>query len=262
MAKLGQHFLSNPGAAQKIADTFLPVSGPILEIGPGKGVLTDLLIRNRNQRDNPIVAVELDKTLAQPLQARYSDTPGFNVLNRDILKTDLTTLFSEDKQVIHVAGNIPYYISKEIMDWVIRYHYLIETGIFLVQREFAVKLLEHSKGNFINAQAVVLNHLYTVTRCFEIQPGSFSPPPKVKSTVFTIRRKTQSPYPALDTDHFYGFVKRCFQNRRKTVINNLSAASDGMDWPNLFDRLGIDVRVRAEQLTLEQFLRLFSSKES
>lgn len=259
MAKLGQHFLVNARAAQKIADAFLPVSGPIIEIGPGKGVLTDLLIQHR--RGNPIFAVELDKSLAEPLKLRHMDTPSFLVINKDILKLDLDDLFIGDLQEVHIAGNIPYYISKEIMDWVIRYHHLIETGIFLVQREFAVKLLEGSTGNYANAQAVVLNHLYNVVRCFDIQPGSFSPPPKVKSSVFTIRRKSQPLYPGLDIASFYTFVKRCFQNRRKTVINNLNAASEGVDWPNLFDRLGIDARVRGEQLSLEQFFHIFFSFE-
>jgi 16S rRNA (adenine1518-N6/adenine1519-N6)-dimethyltransferase len=257
MAKLGQHFLVNKNAAEKIANAFFPVTGPILEIGPGKGILTDLLLSHR--QNNPIIAVELDLALSESLASGHADTPGFEVLNRDILKTDIAALFPEAGQAVNVAGNIPYYISKEIMDRVIAYHERIGTGIFLVQREFAAKLLVSESGCFVNAQAVILNRLFTVRKCFDIQPGSFSPPPKVKSSVFTIRRKDSSAHPDMDIPAFYRFVKRCFQNRRKTVLNNLSKEPGGQRFPALFERLGIDARARAEELTLEQFQRIFTS---
>jgi 16S rRNA (adenine1518-N6/adenine1519-N6)-dimethyltransferase len=259
--KLGQHFLVNRNVAEKIAGQFFPVSGPILEIGPGKGILTDYLLKLR-QKDNPLTAIELDNSLFYKLKHQFEGFDDASVLNRDILKIQLETLFPDPDLPVNVIGNVPYYISKEIMDWVIKYYRKIRKGVFMVQKEFADKIMSGGGKDKSNPQSVISEHLFKFEKCFDVQPGSFSPHPKVKSTVFRFERKIgkikdDSPVDNIDVLKFYNFLKQCFKNRRKTLLNNISEANDNERLWAVFENLQINPRIRAEQLALEELRNIF-----
>jgi len=260
-ASLGQNFLVNRNIAEKIVRRFLPVSGPIVEIGPGKGVVTDLLVRYRDQ--NPIIAVELDNSLFYKLKNNYAQTDGFTILNRDILKIELARILPDAETAaatkpgnVNVIGNVPYYISKEIIDWVIRHHQYIGTGVFMMQKEFTDKLKPLPGKLQSNAQSVIMNHLFRMEKLFDVQPGSFSPQPKVKSTVFQLKRIPET-LVDLDVHEFYIFLQQCFKNRRKTLMNNIPAATDRESLWELFESHPFNPRLRAEQLSLAEFLKIF-----
>ncbi len=253
---IGQNFLVNLNVAEKIVKRFLPVDGNILEIGPGKGVLTDLLVKYR--QNNPITAIELDSGLYYKLKSKY--TENFEVLNRDILKVDLVRLFPEGPHSsgeVNVIGNIPYYISKELMDWVIKYYSRIPRGVFMMQKEFVNKISSTPDSQEYNAQAVLFNALYRVEKLFDVQPGSFSPQPRVISTVFGFKSRSDGFETPIDVQSFYEFLQQCFSHRRKTLLNNLSGLSNAERLWDVFERRSINPKIRAEQLNLKDFLEFF-----
>jgi len=248
-AKLGQHFLVNRSIAEKMTQTFLPVEGPILEIGPGKGILTqNLLNRCPGCR---ITAVELDNTLFCELKNRFNKCTSIDLLNRNILQVDLDELFPGKNEAVNVIGNVPYYISKELLDWVIAHYNKIKKGMFMMQKEFVNKLISPA-----NAQSILFVWLYRVEKLFEVQPGSFSPRPRVKSSVFLFERILSPHEKDIDADvmDFYRFVRQCFRNRRKTLFNNLGASYETKTLEEILAKLHINPKVRAEQLTLKDFL--------
>jgi len=253
---IGQNFLVNRNVADKIVKRFLPVEGNILEIGPGKGVLTDLLMKYR-QENNKITAVELDTSLFYKLREKY--TENFEILNRDILRVDLNRQFPDENEPLHVIGNVPYYISRELIDWVLTYHRKIKKGVFMMQKEFVNKLASGIESPDYNAQSVVFNGLYRLEKLFDVQPGSFSPQPRVKSTVFLFEMNAEGLGEGIEPSDFYRFVQLCFENRRKTLINNLSHAANPERLWEVFERYSIDHKVRAEQLTLEKFILVYRS---
>jgi len=261
-AKLGQHFLVNRQVAEKMVKAFLPVRGPILEIGPGKGILTRLLISHC--RDNGIVAVELDQSLFSQLREEYIENEGVEILNQDILKTDLHVLFPGEDETVNMIGNVPYYISKELTDWVIRCRQKIKKGMFMMQKEFVEKLMSGPGSTLYNAQSLLFNGVFRVEKMFDVKPGSFSPPPRVKSTVFLFERVSSLFDAEIDAANFYVFLQRCFRGRRKTLFNNLAASFNTGKLSEIFESLALDRKVRAEQLILENFLdiyRLFYNKK-
>lgn len=245
---MGQHFLVNRHIAEKIARAFLPVEGPILEIGPGKGILTQHLL-NRCPGSH-ITVVELDYTLFCELKNRFSES--IDILNQNILHVDLYELFPGEGEAVNVIGNVPYYISKELMDWVIARHKKIRKGMFMMQKEFVNKFISPT-----NAQSLVFGLLFQVEKLFDVQPGSFSPQPKVKSSVFLFERILSPIEKDIDVRDFYDFLQQCFRNRRKTLFNNLGALYDTKTLAEIFEKLRINPKVRAEQLTLKDFLCMY-----
>jgi 16S rRNA (adenine1518-N6/adenine1519-N6)-dimethyltransferase len=247
-AKLGQHFLVNCSIAEKMVQSFLPVKGPILEIGPGKGILTQHLL-NRCP-DSQITAVELDNILFCELKNRFRES--IEILNQSILHVNLSELFPGEDEVVNVIGNVPYYISKELLDWVIAHHKKIKKGMFMMQKECVNKFI--SPGN---AQSILFVWLFQVEKLFDVQPGSFSPRPGVKSSVFLFNRILLPLEKNIDVMDFYRFLRQCFRNRRKTLINNLAALYDTKTLGEIFKKLYINPKVRAEQLTLKDFLGMY-----
>lgn len=253
-AKLGQHFLINKNVCEKIIKHFLPAEGSLLEIGPGKGILTERLLANR--QNNKLIAVELDNTLFYRLKNKFSFQPDFEVLNRDILKIDLNRLLT-DNQTINLVGNVPYYISRDLIDWVFQYHTRIKKGILMMQKEFVDKLTKTTDPGLVNPQAILFNMLFTPARVMDVQPGSFSPQPRVKSTVFLFSPVLQPAMAPGDVKNFYLFLQRCFKNRRKTLFNNLAVSSHTEELWEVFETHHINPKIRAEQLPLPVFLQIY-----
>jgi 16S rRNA (adenine1518-N6/adenine1519-N6)-dimethyltransferase len=246
--KLGQHFLVNRSIAEKMAQTFFPVKGPVLEIGPGQGILTQHLLDCCP--DSKITAVELDNTLFGELKNRFSQR--IDILNQNILHVNLYELFPGEDETVNVIGNVPYYISKELMDWVITHHKKIEKGMFMMQKEFVNKFISPA-----NAQAILFVWLFQVEKLFDVQPGSFLPHPRVKSSVILFNRITSPREKDIKVIGFYRFLQQCFRNRRKTLLNNLCSSYDTKILTGIFEKLRINPKVRAEQLTLKDFLSMY-----
>ncbi len=248
--KLGQHFLLDKAIASRIANTVLDSDKTILEIGPGKGMITKLLASFPKRR---IVAIEKDETLYKELS--LSGMIGVELINYDILKIDLERI--SDGEEVTILGNIPYYISKEIIDWIIYGQKFINDGTLLVQKEFFLKITSDPGSKFYNAQSVIFGILFNHNKLFEVKPGSFSPPPKVISTVFSFKKSNTYLSPDY-INSFYDMLKTSFCHRRKTLVNNLGKIHDKNIIKEFLIKNDLLPDIRAEDMTRENLRELYA----
>ncbi len=263
--KLGQHFLTDTVATIRIVEALGDLSrATVLEIGPGRGVLTSLLVR----RARRIIAVETDRVLAAQLRMKFSLTPNVEIIEGDILAVDFQTLFGpkpgstrpgmeQAPEKVKVIGNIPYFITSEILLRLFEHRTFFDMFVLMLQKEVADRLAARpgtSEYGLLSATA----QLYAkVEKLFTLEPGSFSPPPKVHSTVVRL-----SLSPKLETLHvgeeeFVRFLKVSFAQKRKTLWNNLKSQYPADDLKRAMGKARIQPAVRAEALTLEQSAALF-----
>lgn len=249
-AKLGQNFLHDRNIAAKIIDVFPPTEGPVLEIGAGPGILSALLL----ERVPPVrvTLVEVDRFLAGRLKERFGDAP--RIIQEDILKIDLAGLYLQDR--VAIIGNLPYHISKELVDWLIAQRARIGIVVMMLQKDFVDKLLASPGGKNYNAQSIAFQLLFQARRCFHVPAGAFTPKPKVVSTV-VLARPLESPWPG--AEEFYAFVRSCFGERRKTLWNNLASHYSREELAALAAASGLPATVRAEQLPAERFVALWQA---
>ncbi|MCX6555732.1 MAG: 16S rRNA (adenine(1518)-N(6)/adenine(1519)-N(6))-dimethyltransferase RsmA [Candidatus Aminicenantes bacterium] len=251
-AKIGQNFLHDKNIASKIIDVFLPQApGPVLEIGAGPGILSGLLLEKIPPER--ITLVEIDPFLARELRERFGART--QVLEKDILETDLAGLYPEGQ--VAIIGNLPYYISKELLDWFIAQRARIGAAVVMLQRDFVDKLLSAENQKKYNAQSIVFQTFFQTRRCFNVPAGAFQPAPKVTSTVLAIRPNLSPFLPA--AAEFYPFVRLCFGERRKTLLNNLAPHFEKQELAAAAGACGIPDRARAEQLPAERFAALFAA---
>lgn len=235
MRRLGQHFLSDPKILGRIVDALDPVAGEtVLEIGPGRGSLTEVLLA----RELNVVAIEKDRELAAAL-----DRPGLQVLVGDALRLDWP-------RVAKVVGNIPYYITSPLIDKALAPP-LPERIVFLVQAEVADRLAAGPGTKTYGALTVGVQAVCRVEKLFEVAAGSFRPPPKVRSAVVRLTPLEQPLVRPDEVAPFRSFVTACFSQRRKQLKN----AVPGMS-ASALERLGIDPTLRPERLSPEAFVRL------
>lgn len=249
--RFGQHFLKDQRVLDRIASAFAPRDDQnLVEIGPGTGALTHLLL---NQIEF-LTAIELDRDLASRLEQRYS-SDRLIVHQMDILDCDLGTLHRRfETRKLRLIGNLPYNISTPLIFHLISQLDQIEDMLFMVQREVALRLaaLPGSKqyGRLSVMAALALN----TELLFDVPPAAFDPPPRVESSVVRL-----SPLPdRLDSgsaDTVGRVVSAAFGQRRKTLRNSLSAIAG----PGVFTAADIDSSLRAEALTPQQFVQLARS---
>jgi 16S rRNA (adenine1518-N6/adenine1519-N6)-dimethyltransferase len=249
-AKLGQNFLRDERVARRIIELVPEGNGPLLEIGPGQGALSRLLLERFPGRR--LVLVEVDRFFAAELQQRFADRA--QVVNDDILRLDTPALFAGEAAT--VVGNLPYHISKLLIDWIITQRRSIAAAVLMLQRDFIDKLLATSGGKKYNAQSVAFQLLFQARRCFDVPANAFVPKPKVVSTVI-VAQPLPAALPAVDG--FYAFVRTCFVERRKTLANNLSPRHPGPALPAAIAAAGIAPQARAEQLPPERFVALWQA---
>jgi 16S rRNA (adenine1518-N6/adenine1519-N6)-dimethyltransferase len=240
--RLGQHFLVRPSLLEKIAVATCPERAElVLEIGPGKGALTDHLLA----RADRVIAVEIDPVLVQYLRAKYRDQPRLEIVEADVLKTDLTAWGR-----VAVAGNLPYYITTPIVEQVLALRPNLARAVFLVQKEVAERIATGPGSRDYGYLSVATQFYATANLLFTIPPGAFRPPPKVDSAV--IELSPRESLPDIDAQTFLRFVSRCFQFKRKTIRNNLLAFYEKDRLENL-----PEASRRGEQLSIAEFLELY-----
>lgn len=228
----------------------------MLEIGPGRGALTDILVK----RAGRVVAVELDRALAALLRERFALTPSVEIVEADILKTDPGALGGPGYLLV---GNVPYYITTPIMFHVLACA-LPRRAVFLVQREVAIRAMADAGSKSYGALSVNLQVLAHVERVFDIPPGAFKPPPKVDSSVIRVTPLTDPVLREGEQGRFRSFVQSLFSQRRKqigTILRSLPPSASGVPAVTLdaLAALGIPPTERPERLTPLQFVELFRS---
>ncbi|MEP6507343.1 MAG: 16S rRNA (adenine(1518)-N(6)/adenine(1519)-N(6))-dimethyltransferase RsmA [Gemmatimonadales bacterium] len=257
LKRFGQHFLRDERILGEIADALAPVPGEtVIEIGPGRGSLTDILA----VRENRLVAVEIDRALSEQLRKRYSSNPRVTIVEADVLETDLGKL--ADGPFV-VAGNVPYYITTPIIFHVLRAPYPRHM-VFLVQLEVAERIVAKPSSRTYGALSVNVQAVATAQIIRHVPPGAFSPPPKVTSAVVRITPRSDPIIDVADAARFRGFVQGLFSMRRKQIGNVLRSVSViGTDEiANVLDELGIDSRARPETLSPEMQVALMRAVKS
>ena len=239
--KFGQHFLSDASILERIAQAACPrPNEPVVEIGPGRGALTEKLL----ERASRVIAIEIDGSLVQELRSRFAGDPRLELVHADVLDIDLAAWGR-----VPITGNLPYYITSPILEKSLRA--APPRCVFLMQKEVAERLTAKPGTRdygYLTAQTAVFG---TARRLFDVKPGSFRPPPKVDSSVVLIEPHGTG-WP--DRDAFLRFLGLCFRQKRKTLRNNLAAG-----YPReVVDALA-QASLRAEQMTIAQLQEVFRS---
>ena len=242
---LGQHFLKDLSIAKDIADTVdVCPDLPILEVGPGMGVLTQFIM----QKNRPVKVVELDYESVAYLRENFPALED-NIIEDDFLKLNLEKLF--DGKPFVLTGNYPYNISSQIFFKVLDYKDQIPCCSGMLQKEVAERLAAGPGSKTYGILSVLLQAWYDVEYLFTVSEKVFDPPPKVKSAVLKITRNDRKEL-GCDEKLFKTVVKTSFNQRRKTLRNSMKPLL-GKDCPDyalpIFDK-------RPEQLSVEQFVEL------
>ncbi len=254
---LGQHFLTDLGIARKIADTIESASLPavhrewgdlpVLEIGPGMGVLSQFLLSAGRQ----IKCVEIDTESVEYLRRVY---PDLNVIEGDFLKMNLKDLFSGEFVLI---GNYPYNISSQIFFKALEYKDSIPVISGMLQKEVAQRICAGPGSKVYGILSVLLQAWYDCKYLFDVSPGVFNPPPKVTSGVLRLTRNKRQEL-GCSEKLFKTIVKTAFGQRRKTLRNSLGGLIDKEN-PIMSSEL---MGERPERLGVEEFIRLTQALES
>ena len=238
---LGQHFLTDLSVAQRIAETIS--AGRVLEIGPGMGVLTQYLLKNK---DIDLTAIELDRESVAYLQEWY---PELHLIEGDFLKLDLAELYPEGE--FCVIGNYPYNISSQIFFKVLEYKDRIPVCSGMIQKEVAERIASKPGKKAYGILSVLLQAYYDIEYLFTVNENVFAPPPKVKSAVVRLTRNRRQEL-GCNEQLFKQVVKTAFNQRRKQMRNSLMSLV-GKDNPLLSDPV---FTKRPEQLSVEEFIQL------
>jgi 16S rRNA (adenine1518-N6/adenine1519-N6)-dimethyltransferase len=263
--RLGQNFLADEGAAEEIIQALGDVSeSVVLEIGPGKGALTQALAR----RAKRLIAVELDRMMAAELRYQYRLQPHVEIIEADVLKLDFRTVLNRtigplnDLRPLkpsraHVVGNLPYYITSDILLRLFEFHDQFDVIVIMVQREVADRIAA-SPGTRDYGLLSATSQLYTkVEKLFTLPPEAFSPPPKVHSTVLRMTVAPRFAELAIKPHEFIGFLQTAFAMKRKTLLNNLKKDYREEMIRDTLKQAGVRADVRAEALPLETSADVF-----
>ena len=263
--KLGQHFLADQAAAVRIVDALGDISqSTVLEIGPGRGVLTSLIAR----RARRLIAIEIDRVLAAQLRMNFSLTPNVEIIEGDILSIDFDTLFGpkpgstrpgmeHTPEKVRVVGNLPYYITSDILLHLFEYRRYVEQVVILVQREVADRLAARPGGREYGLLSATAQLYGKVEKLFTLPPGAFAPPPKVQSSVVRLAIAPRIESLRVTEQDFVNFLKLSFGQKRKTLWNNLKSQYDGKNLRAALEKAGVKPTVRAEALSLEKSAAVF-----
>ncbi len=273
--KLGQHFLTSDSFAAQIVDALGDVSqNTVLEIGPGRGVLTSLLAK----RARRLIAVELDRVLAAQLRLRFGMFPNVEVIEADILSIDFDSLFGPKPglrrpgiefrpEPAKVIGNLPYYITSDILLRLFDYSKYFETIVVLVQREVADRIAAEPGSRDYGLLSATAQLYARVEKLFSLPPAAFSPPPEVHSTALRLTIAPRQQELGFDgdgaiKDGFIDFLKLSFAQKRKTLWNNLKSSYPEPRLRAALAQARVKPAARAETLTLEESAALFLALRS
>jgi 16S rRNA (adenine1518-N6/adenine1519-N6)-dimethyltransferase len=253
LKRYGQHFLSDPTILSGIVDALAPTSADtVVEIGPGRGSLTDLLA----DRAGRVVAVEIDKLLVEQLRKRYASKPSVEIVEADVLETDLNAIAGHDFLLI---GNVPYYITTPIIFKALDPP-IPRRSVFLVQREVAERMAASAGTESYGGLTVNLAVVASVEIVMGVPARAFKPPPKVDSSVIRLTPIAEPLVPLESLRAFRTFIQAVFGQRRKQlqrVLRTVAALSVD-DSAAVLERVEIDRAARPEVVSAKQFARLFA----
>ena len=255
---LGQNFIIDPDVCPMIVEkSGITEEDGVLEIGPGVGVLTQEIAKKAKK----VVSLELDTRLIPVLGDTLEDFTNVEVINADVMKTDLARLFEEsfrDCENIHVIANLPYYITSPIIMMLLESRLPLTAITVMVQKEAGERLCADVGSRDAGAVSVAVNYYSVAEELFYVPRESFMPSPNVDSEVIKLTVREKPEFTPTDEKYFFSVVKAAFSQRRKTAANGLSSGL-GIAKDKIFTALtnsGLETNVRAEKLTMEQLYTL------
>lgn len=255
---LGQNFLINENVINSIVDcSNISNRDLVIEIGPGLGTLTKCLL----EKSGKVICVEIDSKMIKILKDRFSLYSNFEILNQDILKVDLKKLIKCEKKMgnfdsVKVVANLPYYITTPIMMRLLEEELDLESITVMIQKEVADRLIAIPGDKQTGAITYSVYYYSNAEGILEVPRDSFIPEPDVISKVIKLQLRKQCPVEVKSKDIMFKIIKSAFMQRRKTLLNALCntkvfiSKEEGME---ILKKLGLDVNIRAEKLSLEDF---------
>ncbi|MCF8719613.1 16S rRNA (adenine(1518)-N(6)/adenine(1519)-N(6))-dimethyltransferase RsmA [Nitrospina gracilis] len=253
---LGQNFLTDPAIAEEIvAHAQIEDGGTMIEIGPGPGILTGLLL----ERCGKLIALEIDPKLCHLLNKRFKSNPRFELHQQDALVYD----YSQAGARFQVVSNLPYYAAMPILKRLIHYGSHIANMTLMLQREVVDRLVAQPGSRDYGSLTVFTQFHCEVERIMEVGKKNFDPPPKVDSSVIRLVPRSAPPVEVDNLKTFFHVVHAAFFHKRKMLKNNLKSLAKHFDftWQGIEDA-GIDPARRGETLSLEEFATLSNLMES
>jgi 16S rRNA (adenine1518-N6/adenine1519-N6)-dimethyltransferase len=253
---LGQHFLTDPRILARIADAVALVPGEtVVEIGPGRGSLTDALLA----RAARVVAIEIDPKLVELLRAKYAHEPRLTIIEADVLDVNLGELAGGEYAL---AGNVPYYITTPILFQALKQPRALRS-VLLVQREVAARMAADPGADDYGALSVNVQAIAAVEMLFRIPAGAFTPPPRVDSAVVRVTPRVDPVVQAGEEQLFRTFVQAAFALRRKQMrrVVRTIATRSAQEAERALAASGIDPDARPETLSATQFHALARALE-
>jgi len=250
---LGQHFLTNPIILKKITNCISPQKRDlIIEVGAGRGSLTFLLTDKAGQ----VIAIEKDESLIPFLEK--NKPPNLEIRNEDVLKINFNHITVPGKTKL--VGNLPYSISSQILFKLLQEHEAVEECHFMLQKEVAQRVCASSGTKKYAPISILLQNIFSPKIQFFLSPGSFVPPPEVKSALITLKKRKKPFYPFFLTKRFKKFIKQAFSQRRKKLKNNLkNMGFNPQQIKNSFQECSLNPHIRAEKVTIHDFADLYLS---
>ncbi len=258
---LGQNFLINDDVIEKIIEkSQIEKNDLIIEIGPGLGVLTNLLL----ERSDNVVAIELDKRMVEIISKRFILKNNLQIINEDVLKVDLNKLINERKKQtninkVKIVANLPYYISTPIIMKLLEEKLEIDEIIVMVQKEVAQRLVAKTGTKDVGAITYAVEYFSEAEKVIDVPKESFIPSPKVESAVIKLKIRKEAYVQVKDEKMLFNIIQKSFSQRRKTLVNALvngKIVESKEKAEKIIKELNINENIRGEKLTLEDFARI------
>ncbi len=256
---LGQNFLTDKNIIDKIIDgSNIGPNDLVVEIGPGIGVLT----REAAQQGKKVIAIEIDKNLIPILKDTLGDLPNIEIINMDVLKSDLHSILEKEKQEgivydnVKVIGNLPYYITTPIIMKILEDKVPVQSLTIMLQKEVADRINAKPSTKDYGALSVAVQYYCHVNHVASVPREVFIPKPNVDSSVIRLDIRNQKPVELLDEELFFQTIKAGFAQRRKTLQNTLQTAFPKEKVIAALDQAGIDPIRRGETLSIQEFANL------
>ncbi len=257
--RLGQNFLIDDNVINSIIEAAdIQKKDLVIEIGPGLGTLTSKLLEYAGK----VIGIELDERMIRILNDRFKLYNNFNLLNEDVLKVDLKEIISDNVGIftkVKIVANLPYYITTPIIMKLLEEKLDIATITVMVQKEVADRITAIPGDRLSGSITYSIDYYAEATKVIFVDKCSFIPIPEVDSEVVKLQIREKPKVEVLDEEIFFKIIRASFMQRRKTLINSLTNAGivkDKKKLKEVIEKLGLNIEIRGEKLTLEQFAKL------
>ena len=254
--KFGQNFLTDQNILSQIVNSAdINKDTLVIEIGPGLGSLTELLCK----ASGFVLCYEIDNDLIPILNDNLKEYNNFEVINKDILEVDINSdidKYIKNYKNVYVVANLPYYITTPIILGLLSQTNKISRYVMMMQLEVADRICGKPKTKDYNALSIAIMYRATATKVIKVPRTVFIPAPNVDSAVVRLDLYDNPKYICKDEKHFFDFIRECFSQRRKTLVNNLSNKYSKDFIVKMLNENNIKLTARAEELDITDFIKL------